>query len=302
MIISTFTILSLITILVKSSITPTGLFCTTGPNQSPINVNDPDTKFISEKFFRILFVNYNILPKGGKWTVNNADQSIQLGNSTSLNMGSLTIIKDYAMYQFNLNRILVRIPAENQLNGVIHAMELQLIHQFAVNNTIGGRKVMLNSNYLVISIFFDKNDTISSSTTSLFNYTNINDFINGNNVGFLRDIKMKYLINNMPSYLYEGSLTSGNCDPAIWILQSNFNFITTNDFNNLVSALGQISPGMSTNNRNIMGNTSTINVYKNYNSSYIFAPSLINYNHGSRMVFSSSWMVILAIIYISLMN
>lgn len=294
LLIQIFIFLSL-TLISISAINPTGLFCS-NPYQSPINIVDNQSKFFPEKYFRILFINYSNLPKGNKWTINQNDQSIQLGNTTNYSLGTITIVKDYAMYQYSLNRILIRTPSDHQLNGENKAVEIQLIHTF--NNSTGalGRRVMLKQNYLVISILLNINDTISSSTTSLFDFTNLAEFVGNNNEGFLRDIKVRFLINNMPGYMYEGSLTSGNCDPALWIIQSNYNYITSKDYNNLLLALGKISSGMKTNNRAIQGDTLTYTVYKNVNSSYTFSPSLINYNTGSQIV-HSKWMIILFLVF-----
>jgi len=286
--------LSLIT---RSAINPTGLFCSNS-YQSPINIVDNQTKYIPEKYFRILFVNYTNLPKGNKWTVNQADQSIQLGNSTSYSMGSLSIVRDYAIYNYNLNRILVRTPSDHQLNGDYKSVELQLIHTFNNNTGVMGRRILLKQNYLVISILLDVNDIMTTSTTSLFDFTNLAEFVGNNNEGFLRDIKVRYLLNNMPGYMYEGSLTSGNCDPALWIIQSNYNYITSKDYNNLILALGKITTGLKGNNRSIQGSTSVYTVYKNVNSTYTFSPSLINYNTGSRIIYSNVVILLFLFAYI----
>ena len=285
MFLSLLSIISFLIIYVDTQSNPNGTFCNSG-NQSPIDISDSNAKFIPEKYFRLLFINYTNFPQGSLWTINNTDLSLQIGNMTlsKFDMGSVVIIKDYAMYQFNLSKILFRTPSEHTFNGTNYDGEIQLIHTFAWDINMGGRKILLTSNYLVISVFLKITNTTTNSTTSIFNFTNLNDFLGANSQGFSRDIKMRNLLINMPAYLYEGSLTSANCDPAIWILQSNFNYISQNDYNNLIKGLEKLNPPLKTNNRQIM--PSTLIVYKNQNFSYSYAPSLINYNDGSRYVFS----------------
>jgi carbonic anhydrase len=297
MLIFQFCICLCLSLITRSAIIPTGLFCS-NPSQSPINIVDNQAKYIPEKYFRILFVNYTNLPQGNKWTINQGDQSIQLGNTTNYSMGTLSIVRDYAIYNYNLNRILVRTPSDHQLNGDNKAVELQLIHTFNNNTGVMGRRILLRENYLVISILLDVNDNMTTSTTSLFDFTNLADFVGNNNQGFLRDIKVRYLLNNMPGYMYEGSLTSGNCDPALWIIQSNYNYITSKDYNNLLLALGKITSGLKGNNRSIQGSTSAYTVYKNVNTTYTYSPSLINYNTGSRMIYSNGVIFLFLFAYI----
>jgi carbonic anhydrase len=234
-----------------------------------------------------------------KWQIFPDERAIGIGpKSGNDNMGSFVFVKDWAMYNFDLKKILFRANSEHTLNGNHFDVEMQLVHSIDTNYYPPGKRVNLGVDFLVISIFFQITDNNNPARTKLFDFSNLKDFSN-----MSRKIKLWQIIQHQPSYLYQGSLTYPECEPALWMIFSQFHLISQSDFNLLLNKIQQNNLADQTTKNNVRNifNNDFSTVYRNWNELTKMSanPTLLTYNASSYINFS--FVTIVAIIFSMIM-
>ncbi len=256
--------------------------------QSPINLVSSQSLYYDEKYFRFLTNNYNKLPTGLSWSVFPEERAVGFKPADQTNFGSFLLVKDWGMYNFFLQKVLFRLGSEHQIDGKSFDVEMQLVHVLDPNYYPPGKRISLNQNYLTISVFFNRTYDINPARSRLFEFSNLQGFSNGTNAAIPRDIKLHYMIQHQPSYLYEGTLTYPECQGSLWMIFSQFHYISQTDYANLASVIRKNQNLIDTtslqNTRNIKKNVNTP-VYRNWNDFDRMTPkpTLLAYNSATRI-------------------
>ena len=227
--------------------------------QSPININSNDVKYIEEKFFRIIGQNFTIF--NSTWKKFPEEKTIGFSGT----IGSLKFVKDWSMYKFDLKNVYFRYGPSHRIDSMKYDMEMEFVFDLDDTFRSPGRYIHPTAEKLILSYFFIVNPSTDSESeedksTLFFNYTNLEEFsanVNSNNVWFTKNIKFNKLIKQQPSYFYEGSTTSGNCEPAWRVIMPKFQLIPKSQYDQIrsvLNALGylQINNGVETNSRNLV--------------------------------------------------
>jgi carbonic anhydrase len=270
----------------------------TSIQQSPINIVSSQSLYFDEKYFRFLTNNYDNLIAGLAWSIFPEEMAVGFQPKNKTNFGSFIFVKDWAMYNFYLKKILFRVGSEHQIDGNNFDVEMQLVHVLDTNYLPPGRRVSLNQNYLTISLFFKITDDDYKSRTRLFEFMDLKSFSNGNSTGLPRDIKLRYIIQHQPSFLYEGTLTYPECQQSLWLVFSQFHLISKTDYSQLSKVINEkIKSQSSGNTRSLQQGTKTA-VYRNWNDLSRMKPnhSLMIYNISTRI--HLSYKTILGFLYI----
>lgn len=263
--------------------------------QSPINLDISQSLYFDERYFRFLSNNYNPLTKDNSWQYFEEEKAIGIApTKNQTNFGSFVFVKDWAMYNFNLQKILFRVGSEHQINGQTFDAEMQLIHTIDTNYYAPGRRINLGVSNLVISIFFQKTEDNNPGKTRLFDFMNLAGFVSGNstNINMNRNIKLHYMVQHQPSLLYKGSLSYPECEPTLWLAFTQYHLIGAFDLSQLTLAIqSKVSLLDSTtkmNTRNIFSVAPGTQVFRNWNdvSQLSPKPNLLAYSSSSYINFS----------------
>ena len=284
--------------LLISSITcaDTPVTCTAGDT---FDIKTNKTNFYQEKYFRILNVFYNDLPKKSTWqkfSQQSSSNNVIGYQANNGDLGYVNVIIDWAMYQFRLTSIILTNKPQNSIDGITFDAEIQFRHEL-VPKTLPGRQVHLGTNGLVISVLLKKSDSsaLANQTTQLFNYTNLASFKNGGKDEFVKPIKIRKLINHMPCFLYSTTTYFDlTCNQTFWQVQGLYNYITDFDLKNLNEAITYYSsnPFLS------LIDSTTTNVIRN-NRTYTPIASFVNYNNSKLNNVSLMIMFVILMIYLA---
>ena len=246
----------------------------TTKNQSPVNIFSNSSIYYEEKYFRILTNNYGILPKKTVWK--QFPELKAVGFQVSSN-SSILIVKDWSIYRFILQRVIFRSVSEHKIDGNSFDVEMQLYHSLDSTYVGLGRQQAIPVSNLVISLFFQRPSGADDIPDDFFKYSNLINYNGQGQTFFLRDIKLGNIIQNVPSYLYQGTYTNpsstlpafSGCDDTFWIIMSKYGIISNDEYNSLnkileISQFKDIVIG--SNGRDINPFFSSNNVYRNFNN------------------------------------
>jgi len=279
--------------------------------QSPINIVSSSSIHLDEKYFRFLSNNYNPLTTDYEWTYYEEyyeeEKAVGIAsNNTSSDLGNFIFVKDWAMYSFNLQKILFRVNSEHRIDGQNFDVEMQLVHTYEPNYYAPGRKIDLEQDYLVISVFFKRTPDENPAASKLFEFADLRGFFNGTTTRMSRNIKLHYIIQHQPSYLYTGSLTFPECQDAIWLLFSQYHLISETDYSRLLKVIQKrttiVDPLSLLNTRILFPSLPSTQVYRNWNELSMLSPkpTLMAYNsasyvHINYLIFISLFLLFLMI-------
>ena len=183
--------------------------------------------YYEEKYFRILANNYETIDPGNMWKTDE-DGS---GFKAKKDFGSLILLKDWSMYNFKLTKIMLRNNCLFEYQGILCAAEMWLIHSKDNGYYPPGRRIFMKQNYFIIVVPFVQTENENPAIDSIFYYLNLEDYANkGGNVSPKKPVKLYQIIQNQPSFLFEGSY---NTKETLFMVFSQYHFISKNDFENL---------------------------------------------------------------------
>lgn len=255
--------------------------------QSPVHILLNQTKFYQEKYFRLLNTNYSYL--NTTWQHFSNEKAIGFAGE-----GTVLFLKDWSMFRFNLTKVLFRSDSEHVVDGRYYNLEMQLVHELDDTYITNGRYLQAGVNKLVIHLFFTEsfeNETYSQ----FFNYTNFDgwsevNYAANNKVFFKRVLKLKQIVQNTPSYFYEGGISYPPCEQAWHVISPKFFGIRTEDLNRIKTAI--LRAGY-TNNSTTLDNARNLHplgvtVYRNYEDVTLFKTvlSYLNYNTSKNIQIS----------------
>jgi carbonic anhydrase len=244
--------------------------------QSPIDISSSTTSYAEEKYFRVLTNNYGLIPKSTNWVQFTDLKSVGFNVTSN---STIQIVKDWAIYQFYLRKVIFRSKSEHKIDGNSFDVEMQLFHDLDENFTSIGRQKSIPIKKLIISVFFQRPSTADDIPDNFFKVSNLAQFANGTASTFTNGIKLAQLIQNVPSFLYQGTNTNSDCEDTYWLIMSKYSIIANDDFLTLSKLLEQSQF------KDLLTDSNGRNVNMFYNSNNV----LRNFNNATRVLAEKSY-------------
>ena len=267
--------------------------------QSPINIISGGTSFYEENFFRLLTNNYGEIPQETKWELFPTEKSF--GFNIKSNTATIQIVKDWSIYQYTLTKVLFRSKSEHRIDGNIFDVEMQLFHDLDDNYIPIGRQIDQPIKKLIISLFFMKAKT-NEVADNFFLWSNLAGFASSTSTTFTKRILLCNLVQNVPSYLYQGTYSYPDCADTLWMISTKYALISNSDFSNITKVLERaVYKDILTdvNGRDVNFFVNSKLVYRNFNNIQKLTPekSYFRYDSSSFMEISIIISVLVFLIF-----
>lgn len=243
--------------------------------QSPIDISS--SKYYLERDFRIINSHYDV-PANVNWTTFSEERAIGFQGD----FGNVTLVKNWAMYNFNLKKILFRIGSSHSIMSQGYDAEIEFVHQLNEEYRTPGRNIKATSNYLVVSVFLKVVDPIKNQTFSdIFKYVNLTTSTS-NGAALNKSIKFGRLVQHSKQFFYEGRLPYDKCQKSWYIIDPTYQAILQSELDSLkaqIKTAGFIDDKNPQNTR-IRQNIDTATVvYRNEENlmNYLIEPSLLQF-------------------------
>ena len=214
------------------------LFIIIIPIANTYDITSSDSYFYEEKYFRILSNNYDSIDPGNFWDIIKAQDEnryLGIGFNAKKDFGSLILLKDWSMYNFKLTKIIFRNGCSFKIEDKECDAEMLLYHTKDNGYYPPGRRIFMKENFFIIAIPFFKADENNPSNDLLFQFLNLGKFSqNGINITPLKPVKLYQIIQNQPSYLFEGKFDGKD---TLFMVFTQYHFISNTDLINLKNAL-----------------------------------------------------------------
>lgn len=204
--------------------------------QSPISIISEKSKYREERNFRIISSNYSSF--NTTWVDFNEEKTIGFQGK---NLGYILFLKNWSIYKFNLEKIYFRYGSSHIIDEMSYDVEMELVHSLDETYRTPGRYIHPTAQYLIISTFFVVKKGISSDPASLF-FETINLATYANNfqktdIYFKAPLNLNQVVQNMPGYFYEGTITNGYCDNAWRLILPKYQLMKQDEFDQLKALL-----------------------------------------------------------------
>mgnify|MGYP002626439854 CR=1 FL=1 len=241
---------------------------------------DPDNSYYyEEKYFRILSNNYDSIEPGNFWKkIEMSGSTIGVGFEAKRDFGSLILLKDWSMYNFKLTKIIFRNHCSFNYtieNGQKCSAEMLLYHTKDNGYYPPGRRIFIRQNFFVIVVPFVKADDANPSNDLLFKFLNLKKYSEGgNNVTPEKPVKLYQIIQNQPSYLFEGKIDEKE---SLFMVFTQYHFISSSELDYLTKVSSS-----SINNIDIIDYEQKEKIYRNMKNAEKLKPKV------SLMVYSQA--------------
>ena len=213
--------------------------------RSNSNLNDLDfanSYYYEEKYFRILSNNYDSIDPGNFWVnFKKTDQFSGIGFNAKKDFGSLILLKDWSMYNFKLTKIIFRNKCLFFKNDDKKCdAEMWLYHTKDNGYYPPGRRIFIKQNFFIIVVPFIKAaDDNNPSNDLIFEFLNLEKYSENqsDNITPKKPVKLYQIIQNQPSYLFEGEFEQKD---TLFMIFTQYHFISFTDFNRLDTIIGNI--------------------------------------------------------------
>jgi len=206
-------------------------------NSNLDNLDYKNSYYYEEKYFRILSNNYDSIDPGNFWEENIiSDKVYGIGFNAKRDFGSLILLKDWSMYNFKLTKIIFRNDC--LISKKEDCAEMWLYHTKDNGYYPPGRRIFIKQNFFIIVVPFYKADDNNPSNDLLFEFLNLKQYSEDRSkkVTPKKPVKLYQIIQNQPSYLFEGQLEKKD---TLFMVFTQYHFISDFDFNRLTTALSK---------------------------------------------------------------
>jgi len=208
-------------------------------NEEGENFDFSNSYYYEEKYFRILSNNYDSIDPGNFWKLIKAsdeNNNLGIGFEAKKDFGSLILLKDWSMYNFKLTKIIFRKTCSIKYDKC--DAELLLYHTKDNGYYPPGRRIFIRQNFFVIVVpFLKANNDENPSNDLLFKFLNLEGYSKkNNNVTPIKPVKLYHIIQNQPSYLFEGLFDKKE---TLFMFFTQYHFISKTDYEALEKAIGQ---------------------------------------------------------------
>ena len=200
--------------------------------EQKIELFSNNSYYYDEKYFRLLTNNYDEINPGNEWKNLYADG---IGFRSYRDFGSIILLKDWSMYNFKLTQIFFRKNCSFQYEDFNCSAEMWLYHTKDNQYYPPGRRIHIKQNFFIIVVPFVQADNNNPSNDLLLDYLNLESFgTNYRNKNFYispkKPVKLYQIIQNQPSYLFEGRYNSTD---TLFMIFTQYHFISDRLYNNL---------------------------------------------------------------------
>ena len=243
-----------------------------------------ESYYYEEKYFRILSNNYDSIDPGNFWSFiknENENENLGVGFEAKKDFGSLILLKDWSMYNFKLTKIIFRKDCLFKLEDGGCNAEMLLYHTKDNGYYPPGRRIFMKQNFFIIVVPFRKANNDNPAIDLLFKFLNLEKFSENtdNKVTPLKPVKLYQIIQNQPSYLFEGKFEDKD---TLFMVFTQYHFISTDDYNHLETILQGKSANITINHGNENEKDYDPKTYRNIKNSEKLKPKV------SLMVYSKA--------------
>ena len=194
---------------------------------SQINLSSSDSYYYDEKYFRLLTNNYDEINPGNVWKDLNSDG---IGFKANKNFGSIILLKDWSMYNFKLTHIFFRKNCSFNYENFNCDAEMWLYHTKDNQYYPPGRRIFMEQNFFIIVVPFVRTDNNNPANDLLLDYLNLESYNANNKISPKKPVKLHHIIQNQPSYLFEGKYNETN---TLFMVFTQYHFISEKLYNTL---------------------------------------------------------------------
>lgn len=203
------------------------------PYSSLLKLFSNESYYYDEKYFRLLTNNYLEIEQGEFW--NNISDGI--GFNAGKDYGSIILLKDWAMYNFKLIQIIFKNNCSFEYEDFNCSAEMWLYHTKDNQYYPPGRRIYIKHNIFIIVIPFMLGDDENPGNDLIFDFFNLEGYkekITNPYITVKKPIKLHHIIQNQPSYLFEGEYDNRS---ALFMVFTQYHFISNKMFNTLNDAI-----------------------------------------------------------------
>ena len=191
-----------------------------------------ESLYYDEKYFRLLTNNYLEITQGNSWQNLYSDG---IGFKSTKGFGSIELLKDWSMYNFKLTKIFFRKNCSFEYEDFECSAEMWLYHTKDNQYHPPGRRIYIKQNFFIIVIPFVNSDNDNPANDLIFDFFNLENFGNSykNNdhkISPKKPIKLHHIIQNQPSYLFEGKY---NNTDTLFMVFTQYHFMPFNMYKSL---------------------------------------------------------------------
>jgi len=190
-----------------------------------ITLSSSDSYYYDEKYFRLLTNNYDEINPGNEWKNLSTDG---IGFKSLKNFGSIILLKDWSMYNFKLTQIFFRKNCSFNYEDFNCNAEMWLYHTKDNQYYPPGRRIFMKQNYFIIVVPFVQSDNNNPANDLLLDYFNLESFNLNKKISPKKPIKLHHIIQNQPSYLFEGKYNETN---TLFMVFTQYHFISEKLYN-----------------------------------------------------------------------
>jgi len=202
-----------------------------------LELKSDNSYYYEEKYFRILSNNYDSIDPGNFWNLigNNGDKEyFGLGFEAKKDFGSLILLKDWSMYNFKLTKIFFRVNCSFIYEDNKCDAEMLFYHTKDNGYYPPGRRIFMKQNFFIIYVPFVKTSNDNPSNDLIFKFLNLEKYSDGGKVTPLKPVKLYQIIQNQPSYLFEGKFDDKD---TLFMVFTQYHFISISDYDKLTYIL-----------------------------------------------------------------
>ena len=240
-----------------------------------INLFSNESYYYDEKYFRLLTNNYQEINPGNYWQKLSTDG---IGFQSNKDFGSIILLKDWSMYNFKLTKIFFRKECSFIYEDSNCDAEIWLYHTKDNQYYPPGRRIYMEQNFFIIVIPFVKTDNENPANDLIFDFFNLERYASVYNdankrISPKKPIKLHHIIQNQPSYLFEGKYDSAE---TLFLVFTQYHYLS----NNMYNLLKSINFGELNTEVELSGDQK---IYRNMRKLNEIKPSatLMAYNKGS---------------------
>jgi len=199
-----------------------------------INLFSNESYYYDEKYFRLLTNNYQEINPGNYWQKLSTDG---IGFQSNKDFGSIILLKDWSMYNFKLTKIFFRSNCSFIYEDSNCDAEIWLYHTKDNQYYPPGRRIYMEQNFFIIVIPFVKTDNENPANDLIFDFFNLERYASVYNdankrISPKKPIKLHHIIQNQPSYLFEGKYDSAE---TLFLVFTQYHYLSNNMYNLLKS-------------------------------------------------------------------
>ena len=201
-----------------------------------------------------------------------------IGFQSNKDFGSIILLKDWSMYNFKLTKIFFRNECSFTYEDSNCDAEIWLYHTKDNQYYPPGRRIYMEQNFFIIVIPFVKTDNENPANDLIFDFFNLERYASVYNdankrISPKKPIKLHHIIQNQPSYLFEGKYDSAE---TLFLVFTQYHYLS----NNMYNLLKSINFGELNTEVELSGDQK---IYRNMRKLNEIKPSatLMAYNKGS---------------------